>query len=225
MQSLHPQPARKKSNVKMLRTLAGASVQRWTVKIRIWPPKRLRRALNRPVYWGHCVALEVKMPFARSAILAALVSTVLADCASNGVEPPQANFVPASDATASTTTEGNYTLSSDERDFDCKRLTGKVQIRILELRTFASRSRTSMLSRTLQSATTPIFGGTTSGINPTSDEARTLAQAEAYNRELDQKGCRSFDLVKAIASTETPPVASIEPAVRGGQNLSVNQSK
>ena len=125
-------------------------------------------------------------------------------------DSPSASFVPAGEATSSTAT-GGYTLSGEEKEYDCKRLTGKIQIRILELRTYASQRQATTLSRTLQAASTPVFGGASSGIDPKGEHARDLAQIDAYNRELAARDCRSFDLDAALASNDTPPAPTVPP--------------
>ncbi len=147
---------------------------------------------------------------ARHVIFAVIATALLGACASNGVEGPSASFVPAGEATSSTAASG-YTLNAQEKGLDCKRLTGKIQIRILELRTYASQTQASALSRTLQAASKPVFGGTSAGIDPNGEHARELAQIDAYNRELAAKDCRSFNLAAALASSDVPPAPTVMP--------------
>lgn len=91
-------------------------------------------------------------------------------------------------------TSGYYQLSSKELDYDCKKLTGVMQIRILQIRGYEDRKKTSGASRALQSVTTPIFGGTTQGMDPDGQYRRDRAMLDAYNVRLAQKGCKTYDI-------------------------------
>lgn len=145
---------------------------------------------------------------------ACLAAVLCAGCASQSLPTGSTNFTPASGPVAEFV-PANYTLSPEEAEFDCKRLAGKVQIRILELRSRLSLEETSALSRTLQSATTATpLGGSTAGLDPKGERARDFAMLQAYNAQLASKNCRSFDLAKALSSSETVPTPSV-PA-RGG---------
>lgn len=92
-----------------------------------------------------------------------------------------------------------YRLSKEEQALDCKKLTGRMQVRILQIRDFNQHSpQTSIGSRLMQQAVTPIFGGTTIGASPSADHARDRAMLEAYNRRLAEKQCKTFDLDKEL---------------------------
>lgn len=125
-----------------------------------------------------------------SAVLLA-TGLLLSACASSAdsFAPPLTTGTPAAPSQA-----GAYTLTEDELDLDCKRLTGRMQVRILQIRDFASRPQTSATSHTLQQAAISIFGGTTEGTAPAERYARDKAILQAYNRRLAEKGCKTFDL-------------------------------
>jgi len=148
-----------------------------------------------------------------------LACTGLAACAAglSGGTPDEAALTGGSGSTTTTgaTAAGGYAMSDDEKGLDCKRLTGKIQIRILELRTYSTTSQTSALSRDLQSAQS-VFGGSKTGIDPNGEHARDLAMIEAYNRQLSAKGCKSFDLARELAGTSTPEATVPAPAVATG---------
>jgi hypothetical protein len=72
-----------------------------------------------------------------------------------------------------------YELTSEEKALNCKQLTGRMQVRILQTRDTLQRNDSSALGRGLQSATVPIFGGTTHGTDPAYDAARDRAMLEA----------------------------------------------
>jgi hypothetical protein len=100
--------------------------------------------------------------------------------------------------------DGSYVLSQAEQKFDCKKLTGTMQIRILQLRAATTLAPTSEVSRSAQALAAPILGGTTHGTAPGSERARDVAMLHTYNRRLVEKGCPSYDLAKALSSNETP---------------------
>lgn len=153
-------------------------------------------------------------PARMPSVWACFAAALLSGCASQGLPTGSTNFTPASGPEAELLPAG-YALSPEEAEFDCKRLAGKVQIRILELRSRLSLEETSALSRTLQSATaaTPL-GGSTAGLDPKGERARDFAMLQAYNAQLANKNCRSFDLAKALSGSDTVPTPTV-PA-RGG---------
>lgn len=102
---------------------------------------------------------------------------------------------------------GSYTLSDAERALDCKKLSGRIQIRLLQIRDSENRAPGSSLSHGAQSVVTPILGGTSYGIDPADTLARDRAVLAAYNAQLKAKGCQTFDLDAELASrdvTHTP---------------------
>ena len=58
-------------------------------------------------------------------------------------------------------------------------------------------------ARGVQSVTTPIFGGTTVGIDPDGQYAKDLAMLQAYNDLLAQKQCKTFDLEAELNRSDT----------------------
>lgn len=91
-----------------------------------------------------------------------------------------------------------YTLTPDELKYDCKQLTGRMQVRILDVRDYSSDKNTTGTSRALQSAVTGLFGGTEHGKHPDDQYATDVARLQAYNRQLVAKNCKSFDLEKEL---------------------------
>lgn len=119
----------------------------------------------------------------------------------------------ASTAPESTTpqaaTNGAYQLTPDEKQLDCKKLTGRMQVRILQERDYVERRPTSAVAQTMQQTSASVFGGASRGASPADDHARARAELEAYNAQLAAKGCRTFDLAtelqpKPITVTPTP---------------------
>ncbi len=103
-----------------------------------------------------------------------------------------------------------YQLSEEELKFDCKKLTGLMQIRILQVRGYDSNKKASLAARGIQTLTTPIFGGTKEGVDPDGQYRKDLAMLQAYNRQLGVKQCKTFDLDAELASTAT----DVTPAPR-----------
>lgn len=113
-----------------------------------------------------------------------------------------------------------YQLSQEELGLDCKKMTGRMQIRILQVRDVSLRSNTSAASRTIQQTVTPVLGGTSHGADPVRDQSRDRAWLEAMNKQLAAKKCAVFDLESelrphSIRDTPTPvPNPDAEPKKR-----------
>ena len=108
--------------------------------------------------------------------------------ASDGQEP-----VAVTTSRVSSSAAPAYALSEEEKGIDCKRLTGRMKIRILQIRDSRSRTNSSELSRSLQLAQSQ-FGGSTTGIDPDAEHSRDRAMLDAYNTQLAAKGCKTLDL-------------------------------
>lgn len=93
---------------------------------------------------------------------------------------------------------GSYQMSKEELAMDCKRITGKMQLRILQIRDYDPNAKSSEVSRSLQSVHAPIIGGSTFGVDPDARYRADRAMLEAYNRRLAEKKCRTFDLAAEL---------------------------
>jgi len=154
--------------------------------------------------------VTVEKPFL--AALAACALTALTGCAANNLEPATASitgFAPAAAAGQGQAATAGYVLTPEEHEYDCKRLAGHLQIRILELRSRLSDAQTSALSRSFNAVGTAAFGGPSFGLDPKGDRARDIAQLQAYNNELSARNCRSYDLAKAITGSDMPPSPTV----------------
>lgn len=111
---------------------------------------------------------------------------------------------------------GVYRMSAEEQGYDCKKLTGRIQIRILQIKSAEATPGTSQLSRSLQQGSQAVFGGSTHGINKGQQLASDRAMIEAYNKALVAKNCKSFDLNAALAQpgfeNPQPTVAQKDPS-------------
>jgi hypothetical protein len=107
---------------------------------------------------------------------------------------------PAAQPVAQIVSGPAYQMSEQELKYDCKKLTGTMQIRILQIRDYETSKKTSTLARTAQAVATPIWGGTTVGIDPDGQYRKDLAMLQAYNQRLADKRCKTFDLAAELQS-------------------------
>jgi hypothetical protein len=97
-----------------------------------------------------------------------------------------------------------YELSKEELSLDCRKLTGRIKIRLLQVRSVAVRNPTTDAARNAQSLVTPIMGGTKHGVDPSAELARDRAMIEAYNRRLAEKNCKTVDLETGLQQAPKP---------------------
>ncbi|WP_139247212.1 hypothetical protein [Hyphomicrobium sp. NDB2Meth4] len=148
-------------------------------------------------------ALRTHMVVALACALAGGCSTAPADMRPNLVGDMKA---PSSEVTTGSLPASGYQLSDNELKYDCRKLTGMMQIRILQVRGYDSNKQASAAARGLQSFATPIWGGTKEGLDPEAQHRKDLAMLEAYNRRLAGKNCKTFDLnAELAASKDTTP--------------------
>lgn len=101
--------------------------------------------------------------------------------------------------------EGGYVLTAADRELDCRTLTGRMAVRIMQLRDYENRLQATSVSRAVQTTASPVFGGgSTAGLDPDGRYARDRAQLAAYNALLAEKNCANFDLE-----------AELNPAAKG----------
>lgn len=114
-----------------------------------------------------------------------------------------------------------YQLTPEEQKLDCKKLTGKMQVRILQMRDQRERTLTSKASQLIQSAVVPVLGGSPHGANPGDDFKRDRAWLEAYNAQLAAKKCPAYDLDNELqprSIRDTPqPVPNADGSKSGGK--------
>lgn len=106
---------------------------------------------------------------------------------------------------------GAYSLTDQERQLDCKRLTGSISIKIIQMRNAPNRAKPSAVAAKAQATVQPLVGGTDYGYDLAADLKRDRARLEALNAQLASKQCATFDLDADLApgNTSTPrPVKS-----------------
>jgi hypothetical protein len=104
-------------------------------------------------------------------------------------------------------TAGAYQLTAEETALDCKKLTGRMQVRILQARDYQNQPKTTAASQVMQQAVSTAGGGVTHGMDPAGDHAKDRAQLDAYNQRLASLNCKTFNLdedLKPKATNETP---------------------
>jgi len=132
--------------------------------------------------------------------LVLLAGALVGGCAGSTVEKPP-SLLTVSPPTSEAAAHG-YELSKKELGYGCKKLAGVMQVRILQIRGYDTRKKASMAARGMQGVATPIFGGTTEGLDPDGQYRRDLAMLDAYNRRLAEKNCNTFDLAAELRGTD-----------------------
>lgn len=115
---------------------------------------------------------------------------------------------------------GRYQLSEAEQKLDCKKLNGRVRIRLLQLRAeLSDKSQPTGASQALQTVTNPalklMFGGASGyGTDRASQLGRDRAVIEAYNQQLVVKSCQPYDINAELkkSPSEPAPVPIAKPA-------------
>lgn len=140
-------------------------------------------------------------------------------CATANLGDTTATASPQNAESAGTVSKAGYVLSADEQALDCKKLTGRMQLRILEIRDYNERNRTTLISRAFQSGSTTVFGGPKAGLDPEGAYAKDRAALEAYNQQLAAKGCKTYDLESELQPQDfrATPTPTIKPASGAAQ--------
>lgn len=144
-------------------------------------------------------------------VLASALALAACAAAMPGYEPPskrnQHRLSNTETVTRGLKPDGTYTLSDDELKYDCKRLMGSTQIKILQLRHHALRPAPSAASRIMSSTSDSVDRGVdkvlgkSSGPSATADDyALQRAHLEALNRALASRNCGYFDLAAELKS-------------------------
>jgi hypothetical protein len=141
-------------------------------------------------------------------VVAALVSGLAGGCA-GGPAAPSPGLAsdaprPTSGMVTGSVPDTAYHLSEAELKLDCKKLTGTMQIRILQVKGYDSNKQASLAARGMQSFATPIWGGTKEGLDPEGQHRKDLAMLEAYNARLAEKKCKTLNLAAELGSANAP---------------------
>lgn len=106
----------------------------------------------------------------------------------------------------------DYTLTTHEQEMECKELTGRMQVRILEVRDTSAQTQTSTLSQLMQSGFGSLFASDKASKSQPPPRGADGAMLEAYNRALVDKGCMSFNLAEDLRPKDVrvTPVPTIK---------------
>lgn len=105
---------------------------------------------------------------------------------------------------------GDYTLTAEEKALDCRRLTGRIQVRLLALRGEEYKVQPSSTAQSMRSATSAALG-TDTDKNATARAATNRPILDAYNKRLVELGCPSFDIAKELQARPSAPTPN--PAI------------
>jgi hypothetical protein len=143
-------------------------------------------------------------------LIAIVPPLLVAACAGTGPGRTLSIIPPAAAADAAS---GGYQLSADEQKLSCKQITGRMQVRILQVRDYNQRTRASLVSRGIQSALASTFGNSSKGLDPDGAQAADLKTLRAFNQQLVAKGCKSYDLDRELQQTDPliTPAATVPP--------------
>jgi hypothetical protein len=95
--------------------------------------------------------------------------------------------------------DGIYYMSSQEKATDCRHLKGAMLVTISRLRHRASEVATSPFAVGANTVTTPLFGGSSKGLDRDAEYRRDRARLEAYNQHLASKSCPTVDIDAELA--------------------------
>lgn len=101
----------------------------------------------------------------------------------------------------------NQKPDTPDDKLNCKQISGRMQVRILQLRGFDNRKQASGLARGIQAGMAATFGNLSHGVDPQGAYAEEIKSLQAYNQRLVAMGCKSYDLESEINKTdplETP---------------------
>ena len=101
--------------------------------------------------------------------------------------------------------EGRYEMSGTEKQMDCKRLTGSIQIGITRLKDPVGRQEPSATSATAQKMASPLYGSSAKTADRQAVYARERAKLDAYNDELAAKGCKTVNIEAELARPPEGP--------------------
>ena len=139
-----------------------------------------------------------------SSILSVILLALLAGCAGASSPISTSAADPAAPAAAGA-------LSAEDQALDCGKLTGRMQVRLLQLRGYRDRNKASGIARTMQQVATPVFGGTSAGTDPDGRYAADVATLRAYNARLAELKCPTYDLEKELAAKPSDPTPQPVP--------------
>ena len=89
---------------------------------------------------------------------------------------------------------GTYHLTDQEKELDCKKLTGSIAIKIVQMRDAGNRVKPSAFATTAQKNIKAVYGGSGYGYDIETDLKNDRARLETLNATLAAKSCPTYDL-------------------------------
>jgi hypothetical protein len=96
-----------------------------------------------------------------------------------------------------------YVMADEEKQMDCKRITGSMMITIERLKVRGQEPATSGLA-VAASQIAPHTRQSSKGLDRDAEYGRDRARLEAYNRHLAAKGCRTVNIDAELARPPEP---------------------
>jgi hypothetical protein len=96
----------------------------------------------------------------------------------------------------------DYQMTEADMKLSCKQLSGRIQVRLLQIRDYGEQQQSSLFSRSLQSAFSKTVGTSATGLDPEGQHSSDMEKIAAYNRRLAEKGCKSYDLDKELRNRD-----------------------
>lgn len=160
---------------------------------------------------------NVQMPLAnfRLVSLATVSACLLAGAASAKEKTINPKNAPSQVGTVDS--GGAYKLSAEEQGYDCKRLTGRMQVRLLQVRDYDPARKPSAFSQGVRSAADPVASvllgkSAAYGSDPSRQRDNDIAMLRAYNAQLAAKKCKTFNLdAELAAGNKGSPLPSVQP--------------
>lgn len=140
---------------------------------------------------------------------AAAVLLVLAGCAGATPEPDSVAIAGPAAAPAPVAV---YELTKQDKTMDCRRLTGRIRVKLAILKSAAGAPKASEPAALAQKAATPIFGGTTRGADSAADMRADRAQIDAFNKRLAELKCPTVDVDAELGKSPAAPAAKAPKA-------------
>jgi hypothetical protein len=107
----------------------------------------------------------------------------------------------------STTADAKKTKpETPENKLSCKQLTGRIQVKIMELRGYSDSKQASALSRGIQSGLVATFGNADHGVDPQGDYAADIKKLHEDNARLVAQNCKSYDIDAELKKGEIDDV-------------------
>ncbi len=112
-----------------------------------------------------------------------------------------------------------------DAELNCKQITGRMQVRIIQIRGYDEHKQSSNFSRSLQSVFVGTVGTSAKGLDPSGDHANDLKQLQDYNQRLVAMGCKSFNLEHDLSPGMKDTPAATVPAPKKSKDKSKGEDK